>query len=141
MTRIDFYLTNDTSNTGKDIAVCKLAHKAFRLGHSIYILTTNPDESAQLDRLLWTFSAGSFIPHGLDTGQTGPDLPVLIGQQEPPEGRQDVLISLTAEVPEFFSRFKRVVDVVDPTPEAKQRARERYRFYKERGYSLQTHHL
>ena len=141
MTRIDFYLTNDTSDTAKDIAVCKLAHKAFRLGHNVYILTTNPDESAQLDRLLWTFSAGSFIPHGLDNGQTGRELPVLIGQQEPPESRQDVLISLTVVVPEFFSRFERVVDVVRPTAEAKQRARERYRFYKERGYPLQTHHL
>ena len=34
MTRIDFYLTNDTSDTAKDIAVCKLAHKAFRLGRA-----------------------------------------------------------------------------------------------------------
>ena len=141
MTRIDFYLTSDISNTGKDIAVCKLTHKAFGLGYNVYILTSNPDESAQLDRLLWTFSAGSFIPHGLDTGGTASDLAVLIGQQEPPESRQDVLISLTAGVPDFFSRFRRVVDVVGPTPEAKQRARERYRFYKERGYPLQTHNL
>jgi DNA polymerase-3 subunit chi len=82
MTRIDFYLTNDTSNTGKDIAVCKLTHKAFRLGHNVYILTSNPEESAQLDRLLWTFSAGSFIPHGLDTGETGSDLAVNRSRQK-----------------------------------------------------------
>ena len=141
MTRVDFYLTGETSNTDKDLAVCKLTHKAFHLGHEVYILTASPEESAQLDRLLWTFSAGSFIPHAVDTGQAEKKYPVLIGEHEPPESWQDVLISLTATVPECFSRFSRVVEVVGSTPEGKQQARERYRFYRERGYRLHTHNL
>lgn len=141
MTRVDFYLTGEASDTDKDIAVCKLTHKAFRLGHEVYILTASPEESSQLDRLLWTFSAGSFIPHAVNTGDARPTCPVLIGEQQPPESWQDVLISLTATVPECFSRFRRVVEVVGPTLEGKQRARERYRFYRERGYPLQAHNL
>jgi DNA polymerase-3 subunit chi len=52
-----------------------------------------------------------------------------------------VLISLASAIPSFFSRFGRVADVVGATEEAKQQARERFRFYRERGYSLQTHSL
>jgi DNA polymerase-3 subunit chi len=141
MTRVDFYLTGEASDTDKDIAVCKLTHKAFRLGHEVYILTASPEESSQLDRLLWTFSAGSFIPHALNTGQARHECPILIGEQQPPESWQDVLISLTITVPECFSHFRRVVEIVGPTAEGKQRARERYRFYRERGYPLQTHNL
>lgn len=141
MTRIDFYLTREASKVDKDITVCKLAHKAFRLGHEIYILTPNSRDAIQLDRLLWTFNAGSFIPHGRSTDEAEAPLPVLVGEQEPPERCRDVLISLTATVPDFFSRFGRVVDIVGPTPEARQQARARYRYYREHGHPLETHQL
>lgn len=141
MTRIDFYLTSDPSVLDKNTAVCKLTNKAFRLGHEIYILSPNPEESVQLDRLLWTLSPGSFIPHGIYGAELDPNAPVIIGDGEPPESCHDVLISLTATVPSFFSRFHRVVDIVSSTTEAKQQARERFRFYQERGYPLQTHNL
>jgi DNA polymerase-3 subunit chi len=141
MTRIDFYLTSGSGRADKDLAVCRLSNKAFRLGHQVYILTASPEESAQLDRLLWTFSAGSFIPHGLSTADLETKLPVIIGNDEPPENCHDVLISLTVAIPSCFSRFERVADIVSPTKEAKERARERFRFYRERGYPLQTHDL
>ncbi len=141
MTRIDFYLSRGSGRTDKELAVCKLSNKAFRLGHQVYILTCSPEESAQLDRLLWTFSAGSFIPHGLIATGSEAKLPVVIGDDEPPENWHDVLISLTAAVPSCFSRFERVADVVSSTEEARERARERFRFYRERGYPLQTHDL
>lgn len=141
MTRIDFYLTRDATTLDRNTAVCKLANKAFRLGHEIYILAANPGESAQLDRLLWAFNPGSFIPHGINGAELEANLPVIIGNAEPPESCHDVLISLTATVPTFFSRFSRVVDVVNPTNEARRQARERFRFYRERGYALQTHNL
>lgn len=141
MTRIDFYITRDSGGSARELAVCKLAHKAFRLGHKIYILTGDAEQSRQLDRLLWTFSAGSFIPHGIRTIEPDHRLPVIIGDDEPPENCDDVLISLTATVSQCFSRFSRVVDVVSPTQEARQQARERFRHYRERGYALQTHNL
>jgi DNA polymerase III subunit chi len=141
MTRVDFYLTRDAGGADKDVTVCKLVHKAYRLGHSVYILTAGPDESAQFDRLLWTFNAGSFIPHGINTGAPDPALPVVIGDGEPPEVSQDVLISLTATVPTFFNRFARLVDIVNPMPEARAQARARFRFYRDQGCSVQTHNL
>jgi DNA polymerase-3 subunit chi len=142
MTRIDFYLTRTGTAGNRDITVCKLTYKAFRLGHRVYILTAGSEESRHLDRLLWTFDPGSFIPHRLQSdSHNNAEIPVMIGEKEPPEHYQDVLISLTVEVPEFFSRFGRVADVVNPTAEAKQRARARFKFYRENGYEVQAHNL
>lgn len=139
MTRVDFYLLND-SEDGKHIAVCKLVHKAFRLGHRIFVHTENTDEAERLDQLLWTFAAGSFIPHRL--AQDGAaDVPVTIGHDQPPAGFEDVLISLTPDVPAFYSRFQRVADVVGNADDEKQRARERFRYYRQQGCEPQTHNL
>lgn len=145
MTRVDFYLLNSDAAGGetavsKDMAVCRLTNKAFLLGHRIYIHTVDAEQTRRLDQLLWTFAAGSFIPHAVsdDANET---MPVILGQDAPSEAFDDVLISLAPQVPECFSRFQRVAEIVGPGNEDKQLARERFRFYRDRGYALQTHNL
>lgn len=143
MTRVDFYLLGDGARD-RDLYACRLAEKAFRLGHGAYLYTADTETAHRLDKLLWTFSQGSFIPHGLyeeAAPDTVPSFPVVIGCLEPPIACHDVLISLSAEVPPFFSRFERVVELVGAEETEKSRARERFRFYRERGYPLQTHEL
>ena len=141
MTRVDFYVLERTPAGERDVATCKLAHKAYRLGHRIYILTPDADQADKLDQLLWTFSPGTFVPHGLNSNETADPLPVVIGPEEPPTEFDDVLISLVSQVPECFSRFRRVAEIVDNDAEQKQHARARFRFYRERGYPLQTHNM
>lgn len=141
MTRVDFYLLNDAAEGGHDLAVCRLVHKAFRLGHRIYILTPDLSQAQRLDRLLWIFSPGSFVPHGLGPENADADMPVLIGYDEPPAAYEDVLVQLAPQVPECFSRFGRVAEVIGGADADRQLARERFRFYRDRGYVLQTHHL
>jgi DNA polymerase III subunit chi len=141
MTRVDFYLLSTADNNGKPIAACRLAHKAYRLKHRVYILTPNADDSANLDRLLWTFSPGSFVPHQVHAEPVDPDLPVLIGHDAPPEGFNDVLISLAAQVPQFFGRFDRVAELVGADEAERADARERFRHYRDRGCNVQTHNL
>ena len=85
------------------------------------------------------------LPHRIVTGaeREPPEEPVLIGRaDEPPATRRwDLLINLCDEVPEFFSRFARVAEVVDADPERRARGRERYRYYRDRGYALNTHEV
>lgn len=141
MTQIDFYLLGDNSADGSDRVACRLADKAFRLGHRVYIYADDAGICKKLDQLLWTFSANSFIPHTLGLATKDDDTPVCIGDQEPPTAFADVLISLSQQVPAFFSRFERVAEVVGASNNEKQQARERYRYYRDRGYQLQTHNL
>jgi len=67
--------------------------------------------------------------------------PVLIGHSEPPAALADVLVSLAPEVPAWCGRFTRVAELVGSGESDKLLARERYRFYRERGYPLETHNL
>ena len=141
MTRVDFYLLSDAAD-GKQRFACRLADKAYRLGHHSYILTAGADEAATLDELLWTFTASSFVPHAVYRPDAEVvDQAVLIGHAPPPTAWRQVLVSLTPEVPDFFSRFNRVAEIVGAADAEKAAARERFRFYRERGYVIETHNI
>ena len=144
MTQVDFYILDSDSDGARLRLACKIVDKATQLDHHVFIHSASDDEARQLDELLWTFSQGSFIPHRIVRGELAqPALePVLIGVNQPPApGRWNVLINLTAEVPEFFSRYERVAEVVDANAVRREQSRERYRFYRDRGYKLNTHQV
>ncbi len=148
MTRIDFYILEraEDHNNNREQFACRIAEKAYRLGHGVYIHTDDPAQSAKLDNLLWTFKQGSFIPHAIDGQAPDPDAAVLIGNNAEldtsshAKGRE-VLINLSQEIPLFFSAFKRVAEVVDQHADNKTKGRERFKFYRDRGYSMETHSI
>ncbi|HKK04820.1 MAG TPA: DNA polymerase III subunit chi [Gammaproteobacteria bacterium] len=143
MTRIDFYILESTAPDAGDVVACRLAEKAAGLGHRVYIHTGEAGRAQALDELLWTYRAGSFVPHALFNGETADQAPapVLVGAGDGPAGHADVLINLAEDVPMFFSRFERVAEVISGDEAARKRGRERFRFYRERGYDLETHKL
>jgi DNA polymerase-3 subunit chi len=141
MTKVDFYLLSTDSDSRERFA-CRLAEKAWRLGNRIFLLAQDKPAAHKLDDLLWTFSQGSFVPHAVCEQDTDANVhPVLIGHAEPPDTLNDVLISLNPEVPAWFSRFTRIAELVGATEDDKARGRERFRFYRERGYPLEMHKL
>ena len=140
MTRVDFYIL-ESADAAKDMAACRLAHKAFQQGHRIYIRASDAAAAQRLDALLWTFNQGSFIPHALHPGESSDDFPVLIGTDAPPAAFNDILIQLAPEPLPEFERFQRVLEVVGPGDEDKQHGRNRFRFYREKGCTPATHAL
>ncbi len=138
MTQVDFYIL---ATSAREHTACKLAEKAWSLGHHVYIHTTSANQARHMDELLWTFREGSFLPHEqYQAGQKG-DSPILIGADEAPDTTSDVLINLAHDVPLFFSRFLRVAEIIGSDNTAKSSGRERFRFYRDRGYPLNTHTL
>ncbi|HLW73747.1 MAG TPA: DNA polymerase III subunit chi, partial [Gammaproteobacteria bacterium] len=100
---------------------CRLAEKAFALGHRVFVHAPGDGAARELDDLMWTFRDGSFLPHVL-AGE-GEDAPVHIGHDvEPGEGFH-LLINLGPDVPGFFSRFERVAEVVDGDETQKAKGR------------------
>lgn len=141
MTRVDFYILSEQSSENRYHFACRLAEKAYRQGRRVYIHTASPDEARHLDRLLWTFRDGSFVPHGCLPEADPAVTPVLIGHDGNAGDEQDVLINLGAEPPAFFSRFERVAEPLDNDPAVKASGRDRFRYYRERGYPLETHNI
>ncbi|MBI5451475.1 MAG: DNA polymerase III subunit chi [Gammaproteobacteria bacterium] len=141
MTQIDFYIVDEDATHSREQLLCRLVDKIWQQDRQIHIHTESSRHSAVVDELLWTYQAGSFIPHAVYQQGLATPAPVLVGHQDDPAYHSDVLINMAPQVPLFFSRFERVLELVNSVPEIRQHGRERYRFYTDRGYSIKTHNL
>jgi DNA polymerase III subunit chi len=141
MTRISFYVLKGKLNSDRQVFACRLAEKAYKLGNHVYIHTQNAEQTEQLNQELWSFRANSFVPHELNDSQDNQDCPVLIGHDSTPPRLMDLLINLNEEQPLFFSQFDRVAELINDEETIKTTGRERYQFYKQRGYDLDTFHI
>jgi DNA polymerase-3 subunit chi len=141
MTQVDFYVLDEKAAGNRYTLVCRLSEKIYHQGRRIFIHTGSEEETRHLDRLLWTFRQGSFIPHGTDGDCDASVTPVIIGHRGENEAEHDVLINLASEVPGFFSRFERVAEVIDKEPQVVAAGRDRFRFYRDRGYPLNKHDI
>ena len=139
--RIDFYVLPGREPNGRLSLACRLAEKAYGLGHRVYLHAASSEQARQLDDLLWTFRQGSFVPHTLCPSAASDASPVLIGSEETPPPKAQVLINLSDTVPAFFERYERVAELVDQQPSVLAKSRERFRFYRDRGYEPVSHRL
>ena len=143
MTRVDFYILTDSADTARLRVAAKIAEKAMLQKHHVYINAADSSEAARLDEVLWTFSQGSFVPHRVvtDTQEAPGEEPVLIGTDLVIAEPCEVLINLAPEVPEFFSRYDRVAEIVDADSGRRDAGRGRYKYYRDRGYELTSHNI
>ncbi len=141
MTRIDFYSLEPGSRGDRFTLTCRLVERIRATGARVLIHCPDIEQARHLDRLLWTFRDDSFLPHGR-VGQVDAELtPVLISGDGTPLTEDQVLINLSAQVPEFFERFSRLCEPVDQDPAVRLAGRERFRYYRDRGYPLHHHAL
>ena len=137
MTTIDFY-----THVDEPLGVAaRLVTKAWGQHGSVRVLTSDAAATDALDRLLWTQPATGFAPHCRLRSPLAADTPIIVDHVGEHEGPACVLINLTASPPPFFARFERLLEIVPVDEAQRASARERYRFYRERGYELRTHNL
>ncbi|MEE4145560.1 MAG: DNA polymerase III subunit chi [Halieaceae bacterium] len=139
MTRVGFYVVQAADQAQRLQVAVRLADKAFQQGHRIFINATDEAQARTLDELLWTYRPASFLPHGLH-GEAQSDT-IAIGWGQEPLNHNDLLINLQLGIPGFFSRFRRVAEVVTQDPASLDALRRSWTFYKERGYQLEKHDL
>jgi DNA polymerase-3 subunit chi len=137
VTQIDFYIhVEDKARTA-----CRLAAKAFAQDLRMTMLCPDAETAARMDRLLWTFSATGFVPHCLAGDALASVTPVLLDGSASEPDHDQVLLNLSPERPPFFSRFQRLIEIVSRDDDDRRLARERYRFYRDRGYEIRSHDL
>ncbi len=139
--RIDFYVLDEDSAAARRRFACRLAEKAFGLNTRVHALTADANAARELDELLWTFRAGSFVPHVVDQSADNENNPVTIGFGDGGELSGELLINLTDEVPVCFDRFERIAEIVDGRDDCRQAGRTRFSFYRENGYAPTTHKI
>ena len=139
MSRVDFYLLPDESNTHK--FACIMVSKAWSAGNNVYVYTDSEDITNKIDSLLWTFRDISFIPHEIYNETENSEAPVTIGYGDHYPSHSQVMINLNNKIPEFANNFNRIVEIVENNEKKKEIARERYREYKKNNYEIHNHKI
>jgi DNA polymerase III subunit chi len=137
MTQVDFHILQNANVDARWLYTCRLVEKIVSLGKGVLITVDTQDDAQLLDDLLWSFKPESFIPHQIIGGENETDVEITYSGDS--GKHQQVLINLCVHVPEYFSRFERVSEIVIQDPKILESTREHYRFYKQRGYPIAQH--
>lgn len=135
MTQIDFYF-----NAPDLLRVAqKLIAKAL-LAAPWVVVACDEAELAAFDGYLWGFEPTAFVPHALASDPSAAHAPVLLvtAADEVPRSHYGLLINIGSQIHPLASRFTRVLELVGEGEPSKIAARQRYAYYKQRGYPMKT---
>lgn len=137
MTRIDFYSNAEP----KHQIACRLVTRIVRQGLHVFVYAPDESTARTFDELLRTCQAIGFVPRSMAHHALSSETPVVIAYEDVEIAHHQVMINLRADSPPSFSRFERLVELVGPGDEDRQLARNRFRFYRERGYEINHYDL
>jgi DNA polymerase-3 subunit chi len=127
--------------------VCRLLRKASQAQARV-VVSGPQQELNTLDEALWAFSPQSFITHcwshdGVDMANLSS---VVLYPLENTNAVQamphhHILLNLGQTMPPGYETFERVIEVVGLSEDDKSHARQRWKQYAHRGYTLVKHDL
>ena len=142
MTRVDFYVLPDGAEEGPLPTACRLCEKAAASGKRVHVHVADEELAREFDRLLWIYKQGGFVAHERVGASSDPaPAAVLIGPGEPLASHNDVLVNLGDDVPAFYTRFERVLEIVAGDSATRTRSRARFKTYRDAGLAPETHKL
>ena len=132
MTQVFFY----HGASDKIAAACALLGGAYAKNKPVLVYAPDNDVASDVDRMLWTHSALSFVPHCRSGSPLAAETPILITDNLDLLPQDDRLMNLSEVVPPGFSRFHSLIEVVGREEADRGSARDRVKFYKDRGYEV-----
>ena len=100
--------------------------------------------AAAADGALWNLPPQEFMAHGTDTSPPAVrrHSPVVLSAMVDDVPHHQVLVNVGQDVPPGFSRFERLIEVVSAEDaEDRTQARQRWKYYADRGYTITRHDL
>jgi DNA polymerase-3 subunit chi len=134
MTEVGFY---HLTATPLEAALPRLLEKVLASGLRAVVMAGSAERVDALNTQLWTYSPGSFLPHGSAADGNAADQPIwLTDQDENPNGA-GVLVLTEGVRSERIGDFTRCLDLFDGAdPEAVAAARLRWSDCKSRGFTI-----
>ena len=132
MTRIEFFFNVED----KLQKIAELCGSAVRKGRRLMVYSADAETTVRLEDYLWSSPAVGFLPHCRPGHALAEVTPIIVDHQGEQLVHDDVLINLQSGYPPFFSRFRRLIEIVGLDEADRGAARERYRFYRDRGYEI-----
>ena len=142
MTQIDFYIIGSNEPARRLQFVMKLLLKALAGGHETFVYCAGEGEAEALSEKLWSLD-NRFLPNAFIKGEEGgsENQPIIIGYESPPVQLHDLYINLAPELPPEFSRFERLMEVIDQQASVLASGRKNYKSYQDKHYPLRRHDL
>lgn len=134
MTRVEFIKLNRPERAR---ILCELAEEFYLAGKRVLIMVQDDNQGVTLDRFMWTWQKGSFIPHVYDNGSVDcHDEPVVIvAGEENPNGAEVLLMGSLCSL-DFVRHFRHVIDFAEVFDDTRlEESRERFRSYREHGFT------
>lgn len=146
---IDFYILPDSTLELCTLFICKLTEKAYKTGSKILIQTPENEIAEKLNDSLWTFRDISFIPHSIFDENDPMPAPVqiypvgarFIAPLSASHPSNNILMNLDSAVPNDYSQFQRILEIVPNNPQLKAAARNKYKYYLKEGCGVNTHEI
>ena len=123
----------------KALHIGRLAEKYFNSGQGVQIIVSDEEMAAALDRYLWTWKKGSFLPHTVQqkVGETCEET-IVISTLEHRFISAEILICAAPCSPSFFQDFQVVYDFAETyDAQLADDARKRFRHYRQLGFDPQ----
>jgi len=120
----------------KIAAACALLSGAYAKKKPMLVYALEPEVANGIDRMLWTNAALSFVPHCRADSPLAAETPILITDTLETIPQDERLMNLSQEIPPGFSRFHSLIEVVGQDENDRLAARDRVKFYKDRGYEV-----
>jgi len=139
MPKVNFYLLKQGQSTEQYVLACRLCEKILSQNLKAYIHTDSEEQANYLDDLLWSYRPESFLPHCVIDTELDEDVSIVLGYAEKYQQGFDVLINLSQGIPTFHAEFSRIVEIIPDSEDDKAKGRERWKYYKEAAYDLDTH--
>lgn len=139
MTRIKFY----SNVADKQSLLIRLLESALLKQRQVTVFTEDVNSAMVVSDCLWQNEPTTFLPHVMAHHTQAIKTPIIIACKKNAMGQTDLaiqdalLINLTMQEPAFFSRFTYLIEMVGNDEQDKLSARQRYKFYRDRGYEIQ----
>jgi DNA polymerase-3 subunit chi len=134
MTRVEFFFNVED----KLQKLAELSEKAVAKSVRVMVLTADDASSNSVQQFLWQQPL-QFLPNHRVDDALAVQSPIVIGWQTDRLVHDDVLINLQHPQSTVFSRFRRLIEIVGVDEADKVQARERYKFYRDRGYEIKSY--
>lgn len=134
MTRVEFFFNVED----KLQKLAELSEKAIAKNVKLLMLAKTNEAAIQIQAYLWSLPQ-QFLPNHPSNHPLVAQTPIIVDWfiDEPPH--DEVLINMQHPQPVFFSRFRRLIEIVGMDEEEKVQARIRYKFYRDRGYEIKNY--
>ena len=142
MPEVDFYILSTAGEKPLLLYACGITEQAWKKGQRVHVQLGSQQQAQQFDDLLWTFRQDSFVPHELEGGaESASGRAVSLGFSATLPAQCALVVNLSEQVPDGFAHCQRIAELVSPDDEYRQRARDRYRDYREAGCTLNNHNV